>query len=160
MCSTLYTLNRTYICLAKLLTSIMQTTCIFFPKWILFRTAMQRFCMNQYPGFIHTETQPYIFPIVGLRFVCKLQEFRNPTLNDGILIRPYWFKQAISAQKRSNFIFFFFFQLCPCSFQLLFIVFKEAFLLKYIYMIIVDTPNIVAEILNGSIKINSLLEKN
>ena len=34
----------------------------------LFRIALQRLCMNQYPSFICTETQLYIFPIVGLSF--------------------------------------------------------------------------------------------
>ena len=28
-------------------------------------SAVQRFCMYQYPSFIYTKTQPYIFPILG-----------------------------------------------------------------------------------------------
>ena len=35
--------------------------------------------MNQYPSFIYTKTQPYIFPIVGLRFFCTIEDLRNPT---------------------------------------------------------------------------------
>ena len=43
--------------------------CMRFSKMQLVLIAIKRFCMNQYPSFIYTKTQPYIFPIVGLRFL-------------------------------------------------------------------------------------------
>ena len=33
--------------------------------------------MNQYLGFIYIEIQPYIFPMLGLLFFCKVQELRG-----------------------------------------------------------------------------------
>ena len=33
-----------------------------------FRIAIWQFCINQYPSFIYTKTQPYIFPFVRLCF--------------------------------------------------------------------------------------------
>ena len=38
------------------------------------------FCMNQYPSFRNNKTQPYSFSNVVLRFLCKIQEMRNPTI--------------------------------------------------------------------------------
>ena len=43
--------------------------------------AIQRLCMNQYPSFIYTQIQSYIFSVLSVLF-CKIQELRNPTLKE------------------------------------------------------------------------------
>ena len=61
----------------------MQNAC-FSPKCNKFRIAIQRLCMNQYPSFIYTKIQPYIFPMLGLRFLqgtgFEKSDESNPTV--------------------------------------------------------------------------------
>ena len=49
--------------------------------------------MKQYPSFIYTKTQSYIFPIVGLRFFvvvfCTIQELRNPNISRNVGMVTY-----------------------------------------------------------------------
>ena len=54
--------------------------CMLFSKINSFRIAIQRFCMNHYPSLIYTKIQPYIFPMLRLRFFGKVQELKNPNV--------------------------------------------------------------------------------
>ena len=62
---TLYRTYSCYSCLAKPLISIMQNACIF-RKCNEFGIAIQWFCMNKYPSFVCTKTQPYASLVLTL----------------------------------------------------------------------------------------------
>ena len=49
-----------------------------FSKMQLVSYYFTRFCMNQYPSFIYTKNQPYIIPIVGLRFFLQDTGIEKP----------------------------------------------------------------------------------